>query len=147
MNYYRALRGIAPAVMLAPLLLTSPAMADEAGLITKVSRYGAKETIMRFEDAVRSRKWLVFSEIRLGLRLKPEPLSSSSIHASAQHRCNGRRHSRLIIRRRLWFGKTMKGQSGLPTTQLNTSASGSTHGTSCPCRLKLPRTSSSFCRR
>jgi uncharacterized protein (DUF302 family) len=63
MTGFRGLLRHTSALVLAPLLLVYPAVADEPGLITKASKYGVKETIVRFEDAVRSRSWVVFSEI------------------------------------------------------------------------------------
>jgi uncharacterized protein (DUF302 family) len=77
MTRFRALLRHTSTLVLAPLLLVHPAVADEPGLITKASKYGAKETIVRFEDAVRSRSWVVFSEIdhagaakQVGLEMK-----------------------------------------------------------------------------
>jgi uncharacterized protein (DUF302 family) len=77
MKQLRVLLRQTSALVLAPLLLVHPAMAEEAGLITKASKYGAKETIVRFEDAVRSRSWVVFTEVdhaeaakQVGLELK-----------------------------------------------------------------------------
>jgi uncharacterized protein (DUF302 family) len=77
MKRFRVLLSQTSALVLAPLLFVHAAMADEAGLITKASKYGAQETIVRFEDAIRSRSWIVFSEIdhagaakQVGLELK-----------------------------------------------------------------------------
>jgi uncharacterized protein (DUF302 family) len=58
-----SLSAVPSALVLMPLLLASPAMSAESGLITKASHHGAKETINRFEEAVRSKGWIVFSEI------------------------------------------------------------------------------------
>jgi uncharacterized protein (DUF302 family) len=55
--------GLIPAFVLTSLLLGSPAMGEESGLITKASKHGANETIARFEDAVTSKGWVVFSKI------------------------------------------------------------------------------------
>jgi uncharacterized protein (DUF302 family) len=77
MTRFRVLLSHTSALVIAPLLLVHPAVADEAGLITKASKYGAKETILRFEDAVKSKSWIVFSEIdhagaakQVGLEMK-----------------------------------------------------------------------------
>lgn len=69
------------ALLLLPLLLPSlsaAAPADETGLITKPSRYSVRDTIDRFEAAVRAKGWMVFTEIdhaaaaaKYGLKLRP----------------------------------------------------------------------------
>jgi uncharacterized protein (DUF302 family) len=51
------------ALVLMPLLLASPAEAADSGLITKASLHGARQTIDRFEQAVRSKGWMVFAEV------------------------------------------------------------------------------------
>ena len=61
MKFY--LSAVSATLFLMPLLLASPGLAAESGLITKASHHGAKETIDRFEEAVRSKGWIVFSEI------------------------------------------------------------------------------------
>jgi len=57
------LGALTSALVLMPLLLASPGLAAESGLITRASQHGAKETINRFEEAVRTKGWIVFSEI------------------------------------------------------------------------------------
>jgi len=63
MKQYRNLCGLAAALLLAASLFAAPAVAEDSGLVTKASKYGAKETIQRFEKAVQSKGWIVFSEI------------------------------------------------------------------------------------
>jgi uncharacterized protein (DUF302 family) len=52
--------------------------AAEAGLTTKMSSHSAKETVERFESAVKAKGWIVFTEIdhagaakQVGLDMKP----------------------------------------------------------------------------
>ena len=68
------------AVLLAmPLVISAQASrAADAGLVTKASNHSVKETIERFENAVRSKGWVVFTEIdhaaaakQVGLDMKP----------------------------------------------------------------------------
>jgi len=63
MKQYRNLCGVTAVLLLAASLFAAPAVAEESGLITKASKYGAKETIQRFEEAIKSKGWVVFSEI------------------------------------------------------------------------------------
>lgn len=78
MGQSRNLCGVATALVLASPLLSSATLGADAGLITKASDYGAKETAERFETAVRSKGWIVFSEIdhaaaakQAGIDMKP----------------------------------------------------------------------------
>ncbi len=70
---------IGPVVaLLLQLLSPQVAQADDAGLITKPSRYSVPDTIERFEAAIRSKGWMVFAELdhaaaaaKYGLELRP----------------------------------------------------------------------------
>ena len=57
------------------------ALSAESGLITRQSNYSVRETAQRFEDAIKSKGWVFFSEIdhaaaakQVGLDLKPRIL-------------------------------------------------------------------------
>jgi uncharacterized protein (DUF302 family) len=77
MKAHTSFGGLLPGLLAASLLLGSAAAADDSGLITKASDHGAWQTISRFEDAVRSKGWMVFSEVdhaaaakRVGIDMK-----------------------------------------------------------------------------
>ena len=60
------------------LLLAAPARAAPDGLVTTASRHGLRETLDRFEAAVRAAGWVVFTEIdhaaaaaAVGMQLRP----------------------------------------------------------------------------
>jgi uncharacterized protein (DUF302 family) len=60
------------------LLPLHAAWSTETGLITKVSKHSVQETIERFENAVKSKGWVLFTEIdhaaaakQVGLDMKP----------------------------------------------------------------------------
>src|SRR5918911_955840 len=67
------------AILAGPLLIPAQApRAADAGLVIVASNHSAKETIERFENAVRSKGWIVFTEIdhaaaakQVGLDMKP----------------------------------------------------------------------------
>ena len=71
--------GLSAALLVIPLVIPSPsARAAEAGLVTKPSNHSVRETTERFENAVRSKGWVVFTEIdhaaaakQVGLDMKP----------------------------------------------------------------------------
>ena len=61
-----------------PLFRPSEALSAGAGLITKPSNHSVQETARRFENAIRSKGWVVFTEIdhaaaakAVGLDMKP----------------------------------------------------------------------------
>ena len=61
-----------------PLLALDEALSAAAGLITKPSTHSVQETAQRFENAIRSKGWVVFTEIdhaaaakQVGLDMKP----------------------------------------------------------------------------
>lgn len=77
MGQHRNRCGIATAFIFSPLL-SSASLAADAGLITRASSHGARETVDRFENAVKSKGWIVFSEIdhagaakQVGIDMKP----------------------------------------------------------------------------
>lgn len=77
MGRIRGAFAIATALVCAPLL-SSASLAGDAGLITKPSSHGVKETVDRFENAVKSRGWIVFSEVdhagaakQVGIEMRP----------------------------------------------------------------------------
>jgi uncharacterized protein (DUF302 family) len=55
--------GLFAALFVAAWFVAPPAMADGSGLITKASNHGVKETIDRFENAVKAKGWIVFAQI------------------------------------------------------------------------------------
>src|SRR5216683_502529 len=64
------------AVALSPL--PKLASANDSGLITKPSKYSVRATIERFEEAVKAKGWVVFTELdhaaaaaKVGLQLRP----------------------------------------------------------------------------
>jgi len=64
------------AVALSPL--PELASASDSGLITKPSKYSVRDTIERFEEAVKVKGWVVFTELdhaaaaaKVGLQLRP----------------------------------------------------------------------------
>lgn len=70
--------GISGALLFLSLLSCSVASGTEAGLVTKASSHSVAETIKLFEEAVRSKGWVVFTEIdhaaaakQVGLDMKP----------------------------------------------------------------------------
>ncbi len=65
-------------LVLCGLLLATPAGAAPDGVVTTPSRHGQRETLDRFEAALRAAGWLVFAEIdhaaaatAVGMRLPP----------------------------------------------------------------------------
>jgi uncharacterized protein (DUF302 family) len=71
-------RSAALAAAVAATLLATPALAQEAGLVTRPSPHGVRATIDRFAAAVRAANWVVFAEIdhaaaaqAAGLTLRP----------------------------------------------------------------------------
>ena len=64
--------------LVAPICSVDDALSAEPGLITKPSNYSVQDTVRRFEDAVKSKGWVVFTEIDhaaaakgVGLDMKP----------------------------------------------------------------------------
>ena len=75
----RSLYSMASMVLFA-LTVTSPAVAAPAdrGLVTKPSNYSVRQTIQRFEAAVKAQGWMVFTELdhaaaaaKYGLTMRP----------------------------------------------------------------------------
>lgn len=74
----RTLRHLVAWLSLVPVLLAWPAVGADSGLVTKPSKYSVKDTISRFEEAVKAKGWIVFSEIdhaaaakQVGIEMKP----------------------------------------------------------------------------
>ena len=70
--------GLAALLAVGLLISAQASRAADAGLVTKSSNHPAKETIERFENAVKSKGWVVFTEIdhaaaakQVGLDMKP----------------------------------------------------------------------------
>jgi uncharacterized protein (DUF302 family) len=77
-TYQRLCSFAATLAIFALATASQPAGAADAGLITKASNHSAKETIERFESAVKSKGWIIFTEIdhagaakQAGLDMKP----------------------------------------------------------------------------
>jgi uncharacterized protein (DUF302 family) len=75
---YQRLCNVATLAIFALATASQPVGATDSGLITKASNYSAKETIERFESAVKSKGWIIFTEIdhagaakKAGLEMKP----------------------------------------------------------------------------
>jgi uncharacterized protein (DUF302 family) len=71
-------RKICVLVLAFSLLSLRAAWSAETGLITKASKHSVGETVERFENAIKSKGWIVFTEIdhaaaakKVGLDMKP----------------------------------------------------------------------------
>ena len=127
------------------------ASAAEAGLTTKMSSHSAKETVERFESAVKAKGWIVFTEIdhagaakQVGLDMKPRPLFCLATQNSARRRCRRAGHWLSIILLRLLFGRMIMERFGSLIIQVRILVGRSTQGMVCRCLPMGLLTSNSF---
>lgn len=110
--------------------LPATAIAAEPGLITKESRYSLRETIERFEAAVKAKEasgFMVFTEIdhaaaakRFGLDMLPRTVIVFGNPKSGTAVMQKTPTSRLMCRRGHWSGRMSRAKFGLLTIHLHT---------------------------
>src|SRR3954452_4920940 len=111
--------GISSLASVALVIFAHSADAADVGLITKLSSHSAKDTVERFESAVRAKVWIVFTEIdhagaakQVGLDMKPRPLFCLATQNSARRRCRRAGHWLSIILLRLLFERMIMERFG-----------------------------------